>query len=86
MESKVLVTGATGFIGRRLVDRLLGSGARVRALVLPFGDLARIAGVRPRLVNLPLFAARAMAAVMEGVQGLLGRAERVAAYIHGGTS
>lgn len=30
----VLVTGATGFIGRRLVARLLTEGAKVRALVL----------------------------------------------------
>lgn len=30
----VLVTGATGFIGRRLVARLLTEGVRVRALVL----------------------------------------------------
>lgn len=30
----VLVTGATGFIGRRLVSRLLEEGAAVRALVL----------------------------------------------------
>lgn len=31
----VLVTGATGFIGRCLVNRLLADGARVRAFVLP---------------------------------------------------
>jgi 2-alkyl-3-oxoalkanoate reductase len=31
----ILVTGASGFIGRRLVARLLGDGYRVRALVLP---------------------------------------------------
>jgi dihydroflavonol-4-reductase len=31
---KALVTGGTGFIGRRVVDRLLGSGWFVRALVL----------------------------------------------------
>ncbi len=30
-----LVTGATGFIGRRMVARLLDEGHRVRALVLP---------------------------------------------------
>jgi nucleoside-diphosphate-sugar epimerase len=31
----VLVTGATGFIGRRVVHKLLESGVAVRALVLP---------------------------------------------------
>ncbi len=30
-----LVTGATGFIGQRLVERLLADGRRVKALVLP---------------------------------------------------
>jgi len=30
---KILVTGATGFVGSRLVQRLAGSGASVRALV-----------------------------------------------------
>jgi nucleoside-diphosphate-sugar epimerase len=35
---KVLVTGATGFIGRRLVSRLLDDGHRVHALVLPNED------------------------------------------------
>lgn len=33
-----LVTGATGFIGRRLVARLVADGRRVRALVLPSED------------------------------------------------
>jgi len=35
----ILVTGATGFIGRRLVQRLLDDGHSARALVLP-GDVA----------------------------------------------
>ncbi len=35
-----LVTGATGLIGRRLVDRLTSEGELVRALVLPFEDAA----------------------------------------------
>jgi nucleoside-diphosphate-sugar epimerase len=34
VPSPVLVTGATGFIGRRLVDRLISAGFRVRVLVL----------------------------------------------------
>jgi nucleoside-diphosphate-sugar epimerase len=35
MSSLALVTGATGFIGRALVERLAADGATVRALVLP---------------------------------------------------
>lgn len=34
-RQEVLVTGAAGFIGKRLVDRLLAGGYRVRALALP---------------------------------------------------
>src|SRR3954462_8839341 len=32
-STRVLVTGASGFLGRRVVARLLGSGVRVRCLV-----------------------------------------------------
>jgi nucleoside-diphosphate-sugar epimerase len=35
LADPILVTGATGFIGRRLVRTLLGAGHRPRALVLP---------------------------------------------------
>ncbi len=35
MKGKILVTGASGFIGRRLVRRLLQSGADVRCLLRP---------------------------------------------------
>jgi nucleoside-diphosphate-sugar epimerase len=35
VEQPILVTGATGFIGRRLVARLVAEGRAVRALVLP---------------------------------------------------
>lgn len=31
-QGKVFVTGATGFIGNRLVDALVGQGCRIRAL------------------------------------------------------
>ncbi len=37
IEGPLLVTGATGFIGSRLIDRLLAEGLHPRALVLP-GD------------------------------------------------
>jgi nucleoside-diphosphate-sugar epimerase len=46
MKSNVLVTGAAGVMGARLVSRLCGAGHRVRALVLPGDKLrARIAAL-----------------------------------------
>ncbi|MQA90724.1 MAG: NAD-dependent epimerase/dehydratase family protein [Gemmatimonas sp.] len=39
MGRLALVTGATGFIGRHLVDRLSSEGWRVRALVRPSSDV-----------------------------------------------
>jgi uncharacterized protein YbjT (DUF2867 family) len=41
----VLVTGATGYVGRRLVPRLVDGGQRVRALVRDPGSAALPAGV-----------------------------------------
>ncbi len=42
-DRTILVTGATGFIGRHLVRTLAERGARVRALVRPTSDLTPIA-------------------------------------------
>ncbi len=39
---KILVTGATGFIGRPLVDELLRRGHSVRAVVRPAADLSSV--------------------------------------------
>src|SRR6056300_208151 len=55
---RVLVTGADGFIGSHLVDRLLGDGVEITALCLynspgSLGWLEEIPGVRER-VNVQL--------------------------------
>lgn len=42
---RVLVTGASGFLGSRLVHVLCGRGDDVRVLVRPTSDLRRIAGL-----------------------------------------
>src|SRR5947207_14123914 len=41
---KVLVTGATGFLGRHVVAEALERGHAVRAVVRPAGDVNRIDG------------------------------------------
>src|SRR5713226_821348 len=46
---RVLVTGATGFIGRRLVRRLVSAGSYVRVLVRPTSNLEGLAAVAEHL-------------------------------------
>ena len=41
MNADILITGADGFVGRRLVSSLRASGERVRALTRADGDLSR---------------------------------------------
>ena len=45
---RVLLTGATGFIGSHLVHRFSEAGHEVSAIVRPVSDLSAIAGVVPR--------------------------------------
>ena len=51
----VLVTGATGFLGGHLVERLAASGVRVRAAVRRFRAAARIARFPPETVEMREF-------------------------------
>lgn len=54
---RVLVTGATGFIGQALAARLAGRGDRVRALVRATSDTARLRALGVELVEGSLAAA-----------------------------
>lgn len=47
----VLVTGATGFFGRRLVEVLRARGARVRALARPGADVRRLEALRVEIAR-----------------------------------
>ena len=48
----ILVVGATGFVGQRVVSRLAGQGRKVRALVRPGADAAKADAVRADGVTL----------------------------------
>lgn len=64
--TRVLVTGATGTVGRALVDRLLGAGVRVRALVRDPRTSRTPNGVEP--VQGDLTSGRLPPAALEGVR------------------
>ena len=68
MESPVLVTGASGYIGGRLVDALLASGVSVRAMSR---DPERLSGLARRgveVVSGDVLHRRSLQAALEGVR------------------
>src|SRR5258708_5274981 len=71
----IYVTGATGKLGRPLVERLLARGERVRALVR-----ARAAALRPparELVEGDVTRPESLAGTLSGVEGILHLAGRM---------
>jgi nucleoside-diphosphate-sugar epimerase len=77
-NSTVLVTGGTGFLGRRLVERLLADGRRVSVLARnPASDLER-QGVR--FMRASLDDATAVAAACEGVETVYHVAAKVGVW------
>ncbi len=79
---KVLVTGAHGFIGSHLVEKLLAEGAAVRALVSPWGRLDKLAGVADRLelVRADISKSETLGGMFDGVALVYHAAAKVADY------
>ena len=77
---RILVTGATGFVGRALLDRLAGDDVEVVALVRRAGDLANLTANRPRLQERfagDLTSVTDWAPFVQGVDGVVHLAARV---------
>lgn len=79
---RVLVTGAHGFLGSHVTERLLAAGCEVRALVSPWGDLKNLAqregDERLEVVRADLDDEESIAGVAGGVNVVVHAAARVA--------
>ncbi|TCR62608.1 NAD-dependent epimerase/dehydratase family protein [Bosea sp. BK604] len=64
--STALITGATGFIGGRLAERLLEQGVKVRCLIRNFGQAVRLARLPVEIVRGALDDAEAVSRAVEG--------------------
>lgn len=63
--ARVLITGASGFIGGHLVAQALEQGDDVTAAVRPSSDRSRLSDPRLRLLDLPLGDAAAMTSLLQ---------------------
>lgn len=68
MGSRVVVTGANGFIGSHLVERLLERGDDVRAMVRKTARLDNLEGCTPTLVHASLADTDSMTAAFDGAE------------------
>ena len=68
--SRVLVTGATGYTGRRLVKRLLEAGCLVRAIARSSSDLSPFTDMDVEWVEGEIFDAAIIQSAMAGVEYL----------------
>lgn len=70
---RIVITGGSGFIGRRLVARLLEQGDQVLVLTRRLEQACRILGESPNLKLLPYdpYQPQAWAAALEGYEGIV---------------
>ena len=64
--AKILITGATGFIGYHLTRALLGQGHEVSCLVRNSSNLDRLAGLPVRRANGDVTDAESLRRIMPG--------------------
>ena len=69
-DAPILITGATGFIGSAVARKLIDRGARVRALVRPYGDRRNIDGLGLELAEGDLLDPATLPAALEGCRAL----------------
>jgi nucleoside-diphosphate-sugar epimerase len=79
---RILVTGAHGFIGSHLTERLLASGHAVRALVSPWGDTRNLREAEGNpsleLIRADITRPDTLAGACDGIDAVIHAAARVA--------
>ena len=68
---RVLVTGANGFLGRHIVDELLGAGHTPRAMIQPGTDASCFTGRPVELVEVVLTDPDSLARAVAGADGVV---------------
>jgi len=76
---KVLVTGATGVVGRRLVPLLIGAGHRVSAIARAPGKREELARIGASAVNADLFAPDSLRRAVAGCDAVVNLATHMPA-------
>jgi len=79
MSRTALITGATGFVGGHLAERLVGEGWRIRALVRGTSDTSRLRALGAELATGSLDDADAIAAAADGADTVFHLAARTTA-------
>ncbi len=84
---RMVVTGATGFVGSHVVARLLEAGAQVTCLVRPSSDLRWIAGLDVRIQRLDMEDGNALRSALSNQQVVVHmagavKAEHAAQFFH----
>ncbi len=78
LRVRALVTGATGFIGSHICERLAAAGNRVRALVRPSSDVANLSQMEAELARGDLRDPESLSSSLRGVDVVFHNAARVA--------
>lgn len=79
-NERILVTGASGFIGGHVCEALLRRGARVRAMVRAGSDTAHLSGLKVELCRADLGDATSLERACEGVQRIVHTAAAVGSF------
>lgn len=70
-QAAVLLTGATGYVGRAVLERLTAAGVRVRCLVLPGDPATPPSGPLVEAVNGDLTSLQPLDGLVDGVQTIV---------------